>query len=196
MKTESFLKTNYQLLDNGYSLVEATIISYLKSFQEQNKYCYQSKSEIAKLFKVSHSTINRSLQKLIKKGIVFTSQDKKYLKAKFNNRKAIILVDDKNPLPIVEAVAGQTKTTKEVPTVEITKESLPQAKEIIISQLEKKISLPENMQHLKSYYWQEDDNVEWLLKYVADGYKIEDVTEAKLKIRLENYKERNLITNN
>lgn len=175
MKQESFLKINFQLIEQGFTLVEATIISYIKSFQDVGKYCFTSKANIAKIFNISHSTVNRTLQNLIKKGIIFTSQDKKYLKAAFNNRKALILVDDKNPLPIAESSAEQIQPIEEV----------------IIPQLEPRICLPKDIQHLKltSTFWDEE-NIQWLIKYKESGYKVEDVPEANLKIRVESFVER------
>jgi Mn-dependent DtxR family transcriptional regulator len=226
MKTETFLKLNYEFLDKDYTLSQATILSYLKSFQEQNKYCYQSKSDIAKRFNFDISTINRTIKSLIDKGVIFTSQDKKYLKAAFNNRKALILVDDKNPLPTIEetkadeetttstieestvliaqAFTGQTETTEVIPSIPKAEESVLNQIEIaeeensvsteedVIPQLEPKFSLPGN---LHSLYWEDEENIQWLQKYMLDGYKIEGVLEPNLKIRLENYKDKYLLEN-
>ena len=208
MKTETFLKINYELLDEGYTLSQAAILSYLKSFQEQNKYCYQFQKDIATKLRIPFGRLKIDIKILSDKKLIFTSQDKKYLNAAFNNRKAIILVDDKNPLPTIEeeitiptaeAFTGQTQSTQVVSVVEKVEEDLPQAKEIveeeIIPQLEPKFKLPSN---LTSLYWQDEENIEWLQKYMLDGYKIEGVLEPNLKIRLENYKEKYLIeiTNN
>lgn len=194
MKTETFLKFDYQLIKDGYSTNQVLIICYLKSFQATNKFCRQNQKDIAKLFGIPFSTFKKELKILLDKGIIFTSNNKKYIKA-FSNRKALILVDDKNPLPTIEestiptaeVFTGQTQSTQVVSVVEKVIKDLPQAKEIIIPQLESKFQLPSN---LTSLYWNEDDNIQWLEQYMLDGYKIEGVLEANLKIRLENYKEK------
>jgi hypothetical protein len=212
MKTETFTKFNHQLIKDGYSTNQTLIICYLKSFQEQNKYCYQSKSDIAEFFGIPYSTFKKEIKSLIDKGVIFLSQDKKYLKAAFNNRKVLILVDDKNPLPTIEestiliaqAFTGRTETTKVIPSIPKAEESvLNQIKiveeensvsteEDVIPQLEPKFSLPGN---LHSLYWEDEENIEWLQQYMLDGYKIEGVLEPNLKIRLENYKEKYLLEN-
>jgi len=203
MKTETFTKFNHQLIKDGYSTNQTLIICYLKSFQEQNKYCYQSKSDIAEFFGIPYSTFKKEIKSLIDKKAIFLSQDKKYLNAAFNNRKALILVDHKNPLPtikestilIAEAFTGRTETTKVIPSIPKAEESvLNQIKIVkdVIPQLEPKFSLPGN---LTSLYWEDEENIEWLQQYMLDGYKIEGVLEANLKIRLENYKDKYLIEN-
>ena len=190
MKTETFLKINYQLIEEGYTLFQAAILSYLKSFQEQNKYCYQFQKDIAEKLGIPFGTLKKDIKFLSDKKLIFTSQDKKYLNAGFNNRKALILVDDNNPLPTAESIkliAEQVEVTKDIPTIEKIEESLPQ--QIIIPQLEAKFKLPSN---LTSLYWNDEENIQWLQQYMLEGYKIEGVLEANLKIRLENYKEKYL----
>jgi len=204
MKTETFLKINYELLDKGYTLSQAAILSYLKSFQEQNKYCYQFQKDIASKLKIPFGTLKSDIKILSDKKLIFTSQDKKYLNAAFNNRKALILVDDKNPLPTIEestiliaqAFTGRTETIEVIPSITKAEESVLNQIEIaedVIPQLEPKFLLPGN---LTSLYWENEENIEWLQRYMLDGYKIEGVLEANLKIRLENYKDKYLLENN
>jgi transcription initiation factor IIE alpha subunit len=120
---EKFLKIDWELLDNtNVSFLGAGLISYIKSYQINGKYCYHKDDELAKLFKVSRSTIIRELKELMNMGLIFKSNDKKYL-IPFNNKKATILVDNNNPLPIAETAAGQHKIPKEDKDISKPKES-------------------------------------------------------------------------
>jgi len=97
MKTK-YINIDESLFDEGYSITQALLISYLKRFQQNGKYCYQTKKQIADFFNVSESTIRRELKDLESKGIIFTSTEKKHIPVTFNNRKAIVYVDKKNKI--------------------------------------------------------------------------------------------------
>lgn len=109
---KKYLIIEEDLLDKCNSLLQASIISYLKRFQDNNQFCFQSKKQLANYFKTSESTIKRELKELEKLQLVFSSNDRKYLIA-FNNRKALVLVDEDNPFPMSKISSNELKPIKQ-----------------------------------------------------------------------------------
>jgi DNA-binding GntR family transcriptional regulator len=98
-KNEKFMKVYYEFLNRkDITLTQGIILSYLKSYQDNEMICFESEKELAKMLKTSLSTVHRSIKDLEEKELIFKSQDRKYLIA-YHNKKAIILVDENNPLP-------------------------------------------------------------------------------------------------
>jgi len=96
---KKFIKVDYQFLGReDITLPQAVLLSYLEQYQSNGKYCYEGESKLAELLKTSLSTLKRSIKDLEEKELIFKSQDRKYLIA-YQNKKAIILVDENNPLP-------------------------------------------------------------------------------------------------
>lgn len=151
---DTFMKLDFELLKRtDLTIEEKLIISYLKSFQTNNKVCYQTQEDISTTLGLSLRTLKRKIKELQLKKIIFLSNDRKYL-IPFQNRKAIILVDNNNPLPIAE-----TKSDKELDINSIDNSSKLikdcQAKDFIeetksIQIEEKVISKAETLEHLSN----------------------------------------------
>jgi DNA-binding Lrp family transcriptional regulator len=99
----NFFKVYYNdiLSNKKLNSNEKLLIFYLKSFQDNNKVCFQTQNDIADILGLSPKTLEKVIYSLKKQELIFTSNDRKYL-TPFNNRKAIILVDENNPLPSTE----------------------------------------------------------------------------------------------
>ena len=96
---KKFIKVDYQFLGReDITLPQAVLLSYLEQYQSNGKYCFKIEKDLAELLKTSLSTLKRSIKDLEEKELIFKSQDRKYLIA-YQNKKAIILVDENNPLP-------------------------------------------------------------------------------------------------
>jgi DNA-binding transcriptional regulator YhcF (GntR family) len=109
----NFLKIDFKYINRkDISFLQSGILAYLSGFQNNKLYCYQSERELAEIFNSSRRTISRSIIDLINKGLIFKSNDRKYL-IPFQNRKALILVDDNNPLPTTEKIVKQSIPKKE-----------------------------------------------------------------------------------
>lgn len=125
---ENFIKLEYQLLQRvDINLEEKVLVSYLQGWQSSNKVCFETQEEISTKLGISIRTLKRTIQSLKEKRIIFTSNDRKYL-IPFNNRKALVLVDDNNPYPTpLEEATTSTKeitstkkiTSNEVKTTEV-----------------------------------------------------------------------------
>jgi DNA-binding transcriptional regulator YhcF (GntR family) len=90
---EKYINIEEKLLKQGYTITQSAIISYLKRFQLNGKYCFQSKRQIADFFNISESTLKRELSKLEKLGVIIISNEKKYIPVTFYNKKAIVYID-------------------------------------------------------------------------------------------------------
>jgi hypothetical protein len=107
---KKYLNIDEQLLQNkSLSFLQVGILSYLKRFQINDNYCFQSKKYISEYFNTTESTFKRELKKLQEMKLLFSSNDKKYL-IPFNNRKALILVDENNPFPTTEINSNELST--------------------------------------------------------------------------------------
>jgi DNA-binding Lrp family transcriptional regulator len=91
---EKYINIEEKLLNQGYTIIQSAIISYLKRFQLNGKYCFQSKRQIADFFNISESTLKRELSKLEKLGVIIISNEKKYIPVTFYNKKAIVYIGD------------------------------------------------------------------------------------------------------
>jgi hypothetical protein len=107
---KKYLKIDEELLENkSLSFLQVGVLSYLKNYQSNGKYCYQSKKYIANYFNTTESTLKREIKKLQDMELLFSSNDKKYL-IPFNNRKALVLVDENNPFPNTEISSNEVST--------------------------------------------------------------------------------------
>lgn len=99
MKT--FLKIDSTLLANvNYTPTEKLFIAYLQSYQNDNKYCFDTQEELSKVFGICLRNIKYLIKDLRERGIIFMVPKSQIdHKSQYKNRKAIILVDDNNPLP-------------------------------------------------------------------------------------------------
>ena len=143
---DTFMKLDFELLKRtDLTIEEKLIISYLKSYQINGKVCYQTQEDISITLGLTTIMLKRKIKELQLKKIIFLSNDRKYL-IPFQNRKAIILVDNNNPLPIAE-----TKSDKELDTNSIDNSSKLikdcQAKDFIE---EKIISKAETLEYLSN----------------------------------------------
>lgn len=101
-KEEDFLQITYSLLkDKTLSTSQKILISYLKSFQRtKGEYCYDTQENIANDLGFALITIKKDIKELTEKNIIFLEKKRDLIGGKqYKNRKAIILVDDNNPLP-------------------------------------------------------------------------------------------------
>ena len=116
---EKYINIQEKLLKQGYTITQSAIISYLKRFQLNGKYCFQSKRQIANFFNISESTLKRELSKLEKLGVIIISNEKKYIPVTFYNKKAIVYIDD-----IIEISSTEEKIESKVckinKTIDIT----------------------------------------------------------------------------
>ena len=91
----NYFKIYNQDLNNpelkNLSLLQLTLISYLRSFQTIGKYYYGGQSLLCKLFRTSPKNLFNQLKELEDLGIIIITNDQKYLKS-FGNRKAIVLI--------------------------------------------------------------------------------------------------------
>jgi hypothetical protein len=103
---ESFLKIDYKLLSNtAHTLSQRILIAYIKGWQVDDKYCIQTQEDIADKLGMSVRTIKDNLVALEAEDVLYVTPAKKVTnKNQYKNRKAIVLIDDKNPAP--------TKTAK------------------------------------------------------------------------------------
>jgi len=113
---ENFIKLDYELLKRAdINIEEKLIIAYIQRWQKSNKYCYETQEEISEILGIKLTTFKDRLKSLKNKKIIFTSNDRKYL-IPFNNRKAIILVDEENPYPIENIVSNEIKIDEIIDT--------------------------------------------------------------------------------
>jgi len=119
---KNYLKIEEELLQNkSLSFLQVGILSYLKRFQSNGNYCFQSKKYISQYFNTTESTLKREIKKLQDMKLIFSSNDKKYL-IPFNNRKALVLVDDNNPFPTTEMSSNElSPITKEDISIKMNK---------------------------------------------------------------------------
>ena len=118
---ENFIKLQ---INKDYTLYQNVIISYLQSFQENNKYYYAGVKELSSILNIPISSLNNSINDLIKKKVIFKSKDKKYIQHTFNNRSAIVLVDKNNHYPTndtsnIKPNEVKTKNDTNIPQEEI-----------------------------------------------------------------------------
>ena len=118
---ENFIKLQ---INKDYTLYQNVIISYLQSFQENNKYYYAGVKELSSILNIPISSLNNSINDLIKKKVIFKSKDKKHIQHTFNNRSAIVLVDKNNPYPTndtsnIKPNEVKTKNNTNIPQEEI-----------------------------------------------------------------------------
>ena len=127
-KQELFLQLEYKLLqDKRLSLSQVLIISYLKSYQHQknDQYFYDTQENLSKILNIKLRTLKSDIKYLLELGIIFFKTKSAIDgKRQYKNRKAIIFVYAKNPLPKKEeAVPASEKSiqleVKEIPTSDI-----------------------------------------------------------------------------
>jgi len=109
-KQELFIQVDYKLLqDPRFSLSQTIIISYFKGYQREDGFFYDTQENLSKILGISLPTLKRDIKYLLELGIIFfkTKSDIDG-KRQYKNRKAIIFVDEKNPLPkkIESAIAA------------------------------------------------------------------------------------------
>jgi len=98
---QGFIQVEYKLLqDSRLSLSQVIIISYFKGYQRQEGYFYDTQENLSMILGIPIATLKRDIKYLIQLGIIFfTPKGHVDGKRQYKNRKAIILVDEKNPLP-------------------------------------------------------------------------------------------------
>jgi biotin operon repressor len=97
---ETFIKLNKELLKRkDITSTQKLIISFLQSYQINNNYWYSGEADLSEELGISKSTLKENIKSLEKKKIIFKSEDKNYIQHRFNQRKAIVLVDSNNPYP-------------------------------------------------------------------------------------------------
>ena len=138
---DTFTKLESELLARtDLNLGEKVIIAYINSFQSNNKYCFEEQKTIAVKIGVSIRTLEGILSSLKKKGLIFTSTKKEYFnRNKFQNRKAIIAVDENNPLPTSSTSEAKASEAKQIKNNTSTKKEIEKTFTIE----EKCISLPQ-----------------------------------------------------
>ena len=110
----NYVKLDYQYLEReDITLLQAVILSYLQSYQNASKYCFEGMSQLAVKFNTPYGTFRKAVKKLMDMELVFKSNDKKYL-TPYGNRKVLILVDDNNPLPTKKPVRNAEKDATDV----------------------------------------------------------------------------------
>jgi len=115
---ETFIKLNKELLKRkDITSTQKLIISYLQSYQINNKYYFGGEPQLAEELGLSHPTLRDNIKALEKKKIIFKSQEDKYIQHTFQNRKCIVLVDSNNPYPTSNELSQQSNTN--IPQEEI-----------------------------------------------------------------------------
>ena len=103
---KNFIQLDLELLSNtGYTLTQKILIGYLQSFQKTKEvYCFKEQVKIAEQLGIPLRTLERDIQDLRDLKLIFMKKKREVDKTNrtYKNRKAIILVDDNNPYPILE----------------------------------------------------------------------------------------------
>ena len=148
---ENFIKLQKELLQRtDITLIHKLIISYLQSYQSNNNYYYAGIPNMAKELGLSLTAVKDNIKQLEKRGIMFKSQDKKHINATFNNRKAIVLVDDNNPIPTnntPKKSSNNTSTKSNINTPEVKKEVVIEEE---IKEVDKLKQYQENAEEMKN----------------------------------------------
>jgi hypothetical protein len=108
--TQPFTRINENLRkDTTITPLHKLIIGFLETYQsnpdgtQTKKYFYNSQEFLAIELGVSLRTLKTGIQVLEEKGIIYQTQKSKIdNRPQYKNRKAIILVDSNNPLPLKE----------------------------------------------------------------------------------------------
>jgi len=106
---DTFIKIPHPMLGKGFNPTEILLLAYLRSYQEDGKYCYETQSELAKKFGIHINTLKRTITKLVNDELIFLTQKKKGF-VSFKNKKIIILVDNNNPF--IKTENEKTKPTR------------------------------------------------------------------------------------
>lgn len=107
------IKENYiriplsMLMDDGLTLTHKVILGYLNTYQNKpdgtptNNFVYDTQSNLSVTLGIGISTLKDAINYLEANGYIFkTTKNDIDDKPQFKNRKAIIMVDEHNPLPI------------------------------------------------------------------------------------------------
>ena len=147
MKKEEFIKIQLDLLNRkDITPTEKLVIAYLKSLQSNNNYHYAGVPSLAECLGMKKDNLNKVITKLEDKKIIFKSSDKKYIQKRYNQRMAIVLVDNNNPYPTnntpkVKSNKEKTKSNTNTPKEE--KEFVRE--EISYKLFGKELSIPKYM---------------------------------------------------
>lgn len=113
---------------------EKLFMGYLYTYQNKvvgkkivptGTYCFDKQTNLAYELGVNLKTITNTISSLEEKGLIFKAKKGKIDgKSQYKNRKAIIMVDDNNPLPTKEDVKVESKVVEKpiqepLPTVEV-----------------------------------------------------------------------------
>ena len=96
-ENELFIKLDYQLIQRtDITLHQKLIIAYLKSFQVNNKVCYQTQEEIAETLSFSISTVKKNIKNLKERNIIKIGMFSEFgiKKNQFKNRKATVYIEN------------------------------------------------------------------------------------------------------
>jgi len=96
-ENELFIKLDYQLIQRtDITLYQKLIIAYLKSFQANNKVCYQTQEEIAETLSFSISTVKKNIKNLKERNIIKIGMFSEFgiKKNQFKNRKATVYIEN------------------------------------------------------------------------------------------------------
>jgi hypothetical protein len=135
---ENYIKLQKELLQRkDIKPNEKLVIAFIQSYQINNLYYFGGEPELSKELGMVLKTLKRTIKSLEEKKIIFKSQEDKYIKHTFNNRNAIILVDDNNPYPTSNELSNESDSL--IPK-EIKQSVKTKKKDIEEKQVEKKHS--------------------------------------------------------
>ena len=209
---ETFIKLNKELLKRkDITSTQKLIISYLQSYQINNKYYFGGEPQLAEELGLSHPTLRDNIKALEKKKIIFKSQEDKYIQHTFQNRKCIVLVDSNNPYPTSNELSQQSNTNipqEEIKPLKSNNNEIEKQVEMKAEELDKLLTERQNGDYnptdvkntivekpvviIKNNF---GDDVEVLEEYAEDYIQLIKGKKPSIEKRLKTYKNPSLLNN-